>query len=80
MKHRLLAIAAAAFLTLAPMTAFAQGPADPACPNCPTGGVPKKDGTGGPGAKKGQKQGQGPRDGTGPRHTPQRQGRGGGRR
>ncbi|MEZ5403853.1 MAG: hypothetical protein R2729_29505 [Bryobacteraceae bacterium] len=80
MKHKLLAIVAAGFLTLAPMTAFAQA-SDPACPNCPNGGIQKRDGSGGQGAKKNQRkgQGQGQHDGSGQR-TPQRNGRGGGGR
>jgi len=53
----------------------AQAPAPAPYPNCPNGGVPKRDGTG-PGAKRGQR--SGPRDGSGPQHTPPNQGKRGG--
>jgi hypothetical protein len=91
MKKTLTAIAFAGMLTLASGNLWAQTASAPnVCPNCPTGGVPKKDGTG-PGARQGQKQGQsqgpgmrgqrtGPRDGSGPIHTPQGQGKRRGRR
>ncbi len=87
MKRRWMTMMMAAMFTLA-SGMFAQT-ADPgACPNCPNGGVPKQDGTGKQ-AKRGQKKGSGPgmqgqrtgpRDGTGPMHTPSGQGRRGGRR
>ncbi len=79
MKRRLLILATAAALSLVSTTGFAQqGPPSNqgTCPNCPNGGTPKRDGTG-PGAKKGQR--NGPQDGSGPIHNPQRQGRRGGR-
>lgn len=74
MKHTLLILGTAAALSLGTATLYAQqGP--PAnqgtCPSCPNGGTPKKDGNG-PGAKRGQQ--NGPRDGSGPIHNPQRQG------
>lgn len=91
MKLRLLSMAAAALLTAGTAMLPAQVTAPP-CTNCPTGGVPKKDGTG-PKVRKGKAQGQGqgqpqgemgkrtgPRDGTGPIHTPPQGGRRGGRR
>lgn len=82
MRNKLLAIAAAAMLSIASTSALAQF-APGTCPNCPNGGVPKKDGTG-PGYKKGKQQGpgqgQGQQKGSGPQHTPRRGGGGGGRR
>ena len=80
MKHTLLILGTAAALSLGTATLYAQPtpPPDPGtCPNCPNGGTPKKDGTG-PGAKRGQR--NGPQDGSGPIHNPQRQGQGQGRR
>lgn len=97
MKHRYLAtVATAVTLFLAPFAglSFAQTTGDTICPNCPNNGVPKKDGTGGPGMKNKQQKGNqgkgnsgmrgnrtGPQDGTGPIHTPSGSGnRGGGGR
>ncbi|MBL8241887.1 MAG: hypothetical protein JNM66_30965 [Bryobacterales bacterium] len=80
MKRRILIFTTAAALSLGTVNLFAQQgpPANPGtCPNCPNGGTPKKDGSG-PGAKRGH--GNGPRDGSGPIHNPQRQGQGQGRR
>ena len=88
MKLSLITMATAAMLTFAPAQMTAQNP-PPANPPTNSGsGVPKQDGTG-PKVRKGKGQGQGnstprmgkktgPRDGTGPIHTPQ--GGGGGRR
>lgn len=85
MKHSLLAILTAAMLTFGASNTFALGKCRPNNGNggnCPNGGVPKRDGTG-PGMKHGRQNGQpgmhgrqtGPRDGTGPMHTPSQQGR-----
>jgi hypothetical protein len=84
MKHSFLAILTAAMLTFGASSGYALGKGRPnsgTCTNCPNGG-PKRDGTG-PGMKNGQQNGQpgmhgrqtGPRDGTGPIHTPSQQGR-----
>ncbi len=80
MKKTLITLTAAAALLLGSGAILAQtapAPAPVPCPNCPTGGIPKKDGTG-PGAMKGKR--TGPRDGSGPIHTPPNKGRRGGRR
>jgi hypothetical protein len=78
MKKALLTLMTAGLMLLSSGYVTAQSTPSPgACPNCPTGGVPKKDGTG-PGAKKGNR--TGPRDGSGPIHTPPNQGRRAGRR
>jgi hypothetical protein len=79
MKRKLFTLIAAAGFALFTTTAFAQGgpPTNPGtCPNCPNGGIPKKDGTG-PGAKRGHR--GGPQDGSGPMHRGQGQGPGQGR-
>lgn len=77
MKRMILTLMTAAMLLTASGPILAQqAPATPG-PNCPTGGVPKRDGTG-PGLKKGKR--TGPQDGSGPIHTPPNQGRRAGRR
>lgn len=75
MKRILLTLATAGLL-LASGPVLAQNAPTTPCPNCPTGGVPKKDGTG-PGLKRGQR--TGPQDGSGPIHTPPNRGRRAGR-
>jgi len=80
MKHTILTLATAVMLLAASSPALAQSappPANPTCPTCPTGGIPKKDGTG-PGLKRGNP--TGPQNGSGPIHTPPNQGRRAGRR
>jgi hypothetical protein len=80
MTRRFIILATAAALSLGSVTLVAQQgpPANPGdCPNCPTGGVPRKDGSG-RGAKKGKQ--SGPRDGSGPMHKGQGRGQGQGRR
>lgn len=83
MKRILLMSFTIGAMLLAPSLVSAQtapAPNPSTCPNCPSGGVPKKDGTG-PGVKKGNR--SGPKDGSGPLHTPPNAGkgrRGGGRR
>ena len=80
MKKTLLTVMTAAMFLFTSGLLSAQTaptPAPGSCPNCPTGGVPKKDGTG-PGLKRGKR--TGPRDGSGPIHTPPNQGRRAGRR
>ena len=77
MKRTILTLTTAAMLLFASSPVLAQNTPAPANPNCPTGGVPKKDGTG-PGLKRGNR--TGPKDGSGPIHTPQNQGRRAGRR
>jgi len=76
MKRTLMTLLTAAMLLAASGPVLAQTAPTPG-PNCPTGGVPKKDGTG-PGLKQGKR--TGPRDGSGPIHTPPAQGRRAGRR
>lgn len=77
MKRTFLTLVTAAMLLAASSPVMAQTAPAPSGPNCPTGGVPKKDGTG-PGLKKGNR--TGPKDGSGPIHTPPNQGRRAGRR
>ncbi|MCX6636020.1 MAG: hypothetical protein NT090_13205 [Acidobacteria bacterium] len=77
MRNTLLAVTTAAMMILSSGLVLAQTAPTIPCPNCPAGGVPKKDGTG-PGAKKGKR--TGPGDGSGPQHTPPNQGRRSGRR
>jgi hypothetical protein len=80
MKRKLIILATAVIFSLTSSNLIAQyGPNPGNCPNCPTGGTPKKDGTG-PGAKNGKR--SGPQDGSGPIHTPPNGGQrgGGGRR
>lgn len=82
MKRTLLMLSAIGAMLVAPAIVSAQTAPNPnpaPCANCPNG-VPKQDGTG-PGAKKGNR--TGPKDGSGPQHTPPNSGkgrRGGGRR
>jgi hypothetical protein len=77
-RRRFLTLITAGLMMLASGAVMAQNaPAPGSCPNCPTGGVPKRDGTG-PGAKRGHR--TGPQDGSGPIHTPPNQGRRAGRR
>ncbi len=77
MKRLILTLATAGMLLFASSPALAQNAPTTPCPNCPTGGVPKKDGTG-PGLKRGNR--TGPQNGSGPIHTPPNQGRRAGRR
>jgi len=77
MKRMILTLTTAAMLLMASGPVFAQQAPSQPCPNCPTGGIPKRDGTG-PGLKKGKR--TGPQDGSGPIHTPPNQGRRAGRR
>lgn len=88
MKHSFLTLLTAAALTVGASSMYAigkgKGPSG-TCTNCPNGGVPKRDGTG-PGMQNGKQNGSqngpgmkgqrtGPRDGSGPIHTPSQQGR-----
>jgi len=77
MKRTILTLATAVMLLAASSPALAQSAPTPPNPSCPTGGVPKKDGTG-PGMKRGNR--TGPQNGSGPIHTPPNQGRRTGRR
>ncbi len=77
MKRMILTLATAVMLLAASSPALAQRAPSTPCPNCPTGGIPKQDGTG-PGLKRGKR--SGPQNGTGPIHTPPNQGRRAGRR
>ena len=87
MKRILLLATTAAAMLIAPALTIAQTTPQPnpaPCPNCPSDGVPKKDGTG-PGAKNSKGKRTGPQDGSGPIHNPPnsgkgRRGGGGGRR
>lgn len=88
MKRILLLATMAGAMLIAPALSIAQTAPQPSpapCPNCPSDGVPKKDGTG-PGAKNNKGKRTGPQDGSGPLHTPpntgkgRRGGGGGGRR
>ncbi|MCS7314519.1 MAG: hypothetical protein RMI94_10655 [Bryobacterales bacterium] len=72
MKRTILTLITAAMLLAASGPILAQQAPTTPCPNCPTGGVPKRDGNG-PGLKKGNR--TGPQNGSGPIHTPPNQGR-----